>query len=389
MQPNGLVTPRRRWFRRRGEHVEDRALTRDTVPAVFFRNGAAGEAVTTRNALAIADVFACVRVLSMTAGTLPLHAYRRGDRGRERVTSALLEHPSPGMPQGTFVAWCVTTLALWGECFIGKYRGPDGAVQMLGLLAPDRVDVTIGADGEPVYAYTDPATGRPRVLSRADVIHVRLLTTDGVRGISPIGQCRESLSLAMSLTKHAGENAASGYRPDGVVSIQAGPGADEVAANLQTRWTERHKQPGRTAFVTSEVTYTPVGLPARDAQFVEQQQWSTLTVCRVLGVPPWMIGASSGDSMTYSNTESQGQAFVKFGLTGYLSPLEAALSLDADVMPPGDTYCGFVLDALLRPDSAGRATFYTAALDEKHGWMTRAEVRGLEDLPPEETETDA
>src|SRR3712207_8646155 len=51
-------------------------------------------------------------------------------------------------------------------------------------------------------------------LFRSDVIHVRLLTTDGLRGISPIGQCRESMSLALSLTRHAGDSAAAGYRPD-------------------------------------------------------------------------------------------------------------------------------------------------------------------------------
>lgn len=43
---------------------------------------------------------------------------------------------------------------------------------------------------------------------------------------------------------------------------------------------------------------------------------------------------------------------------------------------------------MLRPDSAGRAAFYTAALDPITGWMDRNEVRRLEDLPPEEQSRD-
>jgi HK97 family phage portal protein len=361
-------------FSRKRAPVEERALTRETVPAIFFRHGAAGEPVTTRNALAVADVWACVRVLAQTAGTLPLHAYRRTGAGRERVRCELLEQPSPGMPEGTFVAWAVLTLALWGECFVGKYRSGDRLVA-LGLLAPDRVEVTLGHDGEPVYGYVDPVAGAPRLLTRADVCHVRLLTTDGVRGVSPISQCRDALSAAVAMSRHAGDSASSGYRPDGVVTVREGPGA----------WEDKHSKPGRTAFVTSEVTYTPVGLPAKDAEFVAQRQLSTVEVCRIFGVPPWMVGAPSGDSLTYANTEGQASAFVKFGLAGYIAPLEQALSLDRDVMPPGDTYCAFGLDALLRPDSAGRAAFYTAALHPETGWLTRAEARALEDLPTERT----
>ena len=43
----------------------------------------------------------------------------------------------------------------------------------------------------------------------------------------------------------------------------------------------------------------------------------------------------------------------------------------------------FELDGLLRGDAKTRAEIYTAALDPLTGWMTRDEVRRLEDLAPE------
>jgi len=345
---------------------------------------AVGEPVTTRNALSLVDVWACVRVLSWTAATLPLHAYRRTAQGRQRVEAERLDEPSPGMPQGTFVAQAVASLALHGEALIGKYRGPDDDVQMVGLLDPSLVGMEVGPDGEPVYTYVN-ALGEPVVLFRRDVIHARLMTLDGLRGVSPIRQCRDALGLASALTKHASESATGGYRPDGVVTVREGPGAEDVAENLRARWTERHSVAGRTAFVTSELSYVPISIPAKDAEFVAQRSMSSGEVARIFGVPPWVIGLPSGDSMTYSNTESQASAFVKFGLAPYTRALEQAISLDGELLPPGDTYCEMKFDALLRPDSATRAQVYAAALDPEKGWMTRDEVRVLENLDKEST----
>jgi hypothetical protein len=43
-------------------------------------------------------------------------------------------------------------------------------------------------------------------------------------------------------------------------------------------------------------------------------------------------------------------------------------------------YAEFSVEALLRADSAGRSAFYNVAL--QNGWMSRNEVRRLENLPP-------
>jgi HK97 family phage portal protein len=346
-----------------------------------------GEPVTVSNSMKLLDVWACVRVLSQTAATLPLVSYRKTATGRQRVEAEYLANPSPGMTQNVFIAWLVQSLALHGEAFIGKYRGPDGELRMVSLLDPSLVGVEVGPDGEPIYSSTN-ALGEPLVLFRSDVIHVRLTTIDGVRGVSPIAQCRDALGLSSALSQHATETAEGGYRPDGVVTVQAGPGAEDVANNLREKWSERHAKPGRTAFVTSELSYTPISIPAADAQFVEQRRLSTVEVCRVFGVPVWMIGGTTGDSQTYSSTEMQASAFVKFGLSPYTTAIEQAISLDGELMPPGgDSYCSFDFNALLRPDAAVRAQVYTAALNPQTGWSTRAEIRTLEDLPAEGSTT--
>jgi len=99
-------------------------------------------------------------------------------------------------------------------------------------------------------------------------------------------------------------------------------------------------------------------------------------------VPAWAIDAPTGDSLTYGNVLEQNRAFVTHSLRPWLGRLERAISNDADLCP-GGTYVLFNLDGLLRADAAKRSEIYARALDPETGYMTRAEVRALEELPPE------
>ena len=130
------------------------------------------------------------------------------------------------------------------------------------------------------------------------------------------------------------------------------------------------------------ISYQSLALSMQDADFIAQRNLSTAEICRIFRIPTWMLSASSGDSMTYSNVESQALAFVTWGLRPWLILIEQAISEDADLCP-GSLYCEFLLDALLRADSKTRSEVYTAALDPITGWMTRAEIRRAENLPPE------
>ena len=98
--------------------------------------------VTPTAALAIADVWAAVRVLADAASSLPLHVYRKTAVGRERVTSGklvdLLDRPGPATSQADLISTLMSHLAIWGNGYLAKYRQA-GEVAQLGLLAPDLV----------------------------------------------------------------------------------------------------------------------------------------------------------------------------------------------------------------------------------------------------------
>jgi HK97 family phage portal protein len=376
-----------RWrLGRRRDAPEDRALTASTISPALIPYATSGQAaVLPTNALAVADVFACVRALSDAAASIPLVSYRKTASGRTRVAGALgdlLRQPAPATTQANLVGQAVAHLNLYGNAYLGKFRDADGKIEQLALLHPDCVAPELRA-GRPVYTVSD-GRGRQSEHGVEDVIHIRALSTDGLLGLSPVRQCRVALGLSQSLAQHAAAFFENGARPSGILKVPNDIDPDELIA-LRASWSQRHTGTAnahRTAIVSGDVAFDAITGPLDDLQFVEQRHLSTAEIARIFRVPPWMVGASSGDSMTYSNVEQQTLAFVTYSLRPWLVLIEQAVSEDADLCR-GSLYVEFLLDALLRADSRTRADVYTAALSPDTGWMNRAEVRRLENLDPE------
>lgn len=372
---------------RHRRRVEQRSLSRENVPAVMLP-GPPGAAVTPRTALAVADVFACVRALVDTASTLPLIAYRRSGESRVRLTSgrlaALLDRPAPGKPGYALLADVMASLQLHGDAFVGKYRDEDGEVSQLGVIDPTRVTVEVRG-GMPLYTIS-PARGERQTVTERDVLHVRSpLSLDGIRGLSPVSAARQAVESAAAIASHAAATFKNGARPSGVLKVPPGPEQQEVMENLRSGFEARHggaDNGGRVAVLAADISFEAISIPPNDLQFVEQRQFATAEIARIFRLPPWIVGAPTGDSLTYSTVEQQGQAFVLYALRPWLVAIEASLNGDPDLVPEG-AFVEFLIDALLRADSSARAAIYTQALNAETGWMDRAEVRALENLPTE------
>jgi HK97 family phage portal protein len=365
--------------------TEDRALTRANVPAVMLNSAPGAASVTPSSALTIADAYACIRALADAAASLPLHVYRKTPEGRTRLegrTAELLRRPAPATTTANLVGQLVAHLNLHGNAYVGKFRNADGQVEQLALLAPDRVTPELRG-GLPLYTVSDDR-GRQSVHGTGDIIHVRALSTDGLVGLSPVRQCRVALGLSAQLAEHAARFFDNDARPSGILKIPS-IGSREQIQHVKAAWDAGHRgltNAHRIAVVAGEASFESVSMPLEDAQFLGQRELSAQEVARIFRVPPWIVGAKDGGSMTYSNTEQQALHFATYSLRPWLVLIEQALSADADLFA-ANQYAEFVLDGLLRSDAATRADVYAKALDPVTGWMTRDEVRRLENLDPE------
>ncbi len=384
------------------ERAEDRTLTPQTVPPVMLpysrhrwhHHGALLDA-NPSTALRIADAYSCVRVLSDAVASLPPNVYRQTPTGRVRVgddqrLAALLKRPSPGSTSADLFGTVMAHLNTHGNAFVGKYRGADGEIVQLGCLYPSQVRVELRGN---VITYILSRTDGVFELGLSDVLHIKAMSSDGpgangLLGLSPVAQCRLALSLSANLQESARQFFENGSMPSGVMSIEGA--SEEGVKAFEEEWRNRQSlQAGKfhsIAVVNAETSFTPIAFSERDTQFLEQRQLSAVEVARCFRVPPRLIGAASGDSMTYSNVLEENRHFVTHSLRPWLVRIERAFSNDAELCP-GGTFLEFDLDALLRADLATRSEIYQRALgDDKHpAWMTVNEIREAESLPPLDT----
>jgi HK97 family phage portal protein len=384
-------------FWRRAERVEDRALTKESLPPVLAPPIAAAEAINARSAYGLADVFACIKALADAAALCELRCWRDTEQGRVTLTGGrgpgLLRSPAPGVSQPALIASLVQSFAAFGESFCGKVRDADGQIIQLESLDPARMVVRLDK-GQPVYDYYSPLDGPFMGLGVQDVIHVYgMKSPDGLRGASPIGLCRESLGLAASLNTAAAATWANGAVPAGVLAIGGaapGPNVQDQIKSLKYAWEARHQGPdqrGRVAVIRGDITWQSLSLPLTDSEFIAQRRLSTAEIARIFRVPVSVIGGSTGDSVTYRNAVGEAELLVKFGLAPILRLHEAALGSDSDLLPGDSTGCSFDVDrVLLRADPSTRAAInvqYVAA-----GIISVEEARereGLGPMPPGHT----
>src|SRR4051794_7636018 len=235
--------------------------------------------VTPDAALKLADAYACVRVLADSISSLPLKAYRRTDQGRVPIgsdarISQLLERPAPGSTSVDLISQIVVHLNVYGEAFLGKYRS-DGEIVQLGLLPGDQMQVELRGQR---MVYTLETTTHGEVeLGPEDVLHIKGMSLDGLRGLSPIRQCAVALGVADALGRYAKGYFERGARPSGVLTVpnQSSSTATDMSAQLANARHGGVDNMHRVMVVSGDVQFTPISLSADDSQFVETREVST------------------------------------------------------------------------------------------------------------------
>jgi HK97 family phage portal protein len=237
------------------------------------------------------------------------------------------------------------------------------------LLAPERVQVE--ANGRLIYRIDG------QEVERSSIWHVKAFTAPGqVLGLSPTGHARQAIGLGLGAERYAARFFGDGGMPAGVLTTDKDIG-QEQALKIKAQWRARYADANREIAVLGYgAHFQPVSIPPEEAQFLETTQANVRTICRYFGVNPELVGADSGNSLTYANVEQRALDFLTFGLRPWLVRLETALS----ALLSSTTTVKFNAAALVRTDLLTRYQAHESAI--RAGWKLRSEVRELEDLPP-------
>lgn len=338
-------------------------------------------------ATGLASTWACVSFWAGNIAGLPLTIYRPGPMG---VPIEDREHPlfwllrSPNYDQSAFDFWeyMVAAIELRGNAYAEIIKRADGAVVALSPIPPHLVTVTRQRDGSLRYVWE--ADGTRHDEPQEKVLHIRGFGGGPLGGVSPLDACRGTFSSALSAENAARATFSNGARPSGTLSTDK-PLKPEQRLEAERLLQEKFVgavNAGRPMLLDNGLTWQSLSITPEAAQMLESRQFSLEEICRVFEVDPHLVGHTAGNSFLGSSIANQTLSLLKFKMRKRLKRIEGAL--EKQLLTQSERKAGvsieFNVEAFLRADSQGRATYYQIMKQ----FMTRNEIRALEGLAPVE-----
>lgn len=389
-------------LRKASEQRAQNQFVEPLVPGRPAYSSPAGVDVNADTAIRMSTVYACVRLLGDTIGSLPLSAYVR--RGRQRISYAAVygsqpewvSRPNPDTTRLEFYEQVITSLNLHGNAFILTVRDELGDVMELYCINPQNVrirrataeselyyEVTIGTNSQnSLYDGLQSAEGATKtmILTKREMLHIPLFRLPGqLLGLGPIGAARITLGSAMAAEVYAASYFGNAANPGGVIE-SPGELTEEQITDIARNWNLSHTGPyraGKLGVLTGGASFKPLTLNAADAQLLEVRRFGVEEIARLFRVPISLLGHPVAGAMSFASVEAQNLSFVQHSLRPLLERIEQALS---PLLPESDGFIKFNLDALLRGTTLERYEAYTKGLNE--GFLSINDVHASEDMAP-------
>jgi phage portal protein, HK97 family len=359
--------------------------------SLLFGRTTSGKTVNERTALQTTAVYACVRILSETIASLPLHVYRYTEGGKTKDTEHVLytllhDEPNPDMTSFVFRETLMSHLLIWGNAYAQILRDRSGQVIGLYPLLPDQMSVHRSEKGKLYYVYNRYEEDNPNfqekgsiVLSQEEVLHIPGLGFDGLIGYSPIALAKNAVGMTLACEEYGASFFSNGANPGGVLEH---PGILKDPGKVRDSWNAVYqgtRNAHKVAVLEEGMSYKQIGIPPEEAQFLETRKFQINEIARLFRIPPHMVGDLEKSS--FSNIEQQSLEFVKYTLDPWVVRFEQALKKSLLLPEEKKThFIKFNVDGLLRGDYQSRMNGY--AIGRQNGWLSTNDIRKLEELNP-------
>ncbi|MGF7180395.1 phage portal protein [Tunturiibacter psychrotolerans] len=319
-------------------------------------NSASGEPINESIALTQATVYACTRVIAESIGSMTLRLYKKMPKGRQEAIDNPLHRMlsvSPNVEMSSPVVWeaLAGAMALTGNSYAEILRNKEGSPVGIYPLDPRQTEPVRLPNGMLAYktgvAVKD---GLTRIIASADMLHFPLFSFDGLKGLSPIGQNRNSIGLAIASEKFGSKFFGNNSVPPAFLT-PVGDVSEEDLANMRAHWEGANSaaNQGRIGVLPSDWKLTQLSMSQEDAQYLETRQFSRTEIASIFRVPPNMVGDTA--RMSNTNHEQQSLTFVTDTLRPYLVRIER--EIQRKLLPTdGSLFAEFDVSERLRGDFA-------------------------------------
>lgn len=369
---------------KRGSHPSNPSLK--TLSVFGVRPSTAGVDVSEHTAQACIAVASCVKIIAETSSMLPCKVFldengTKGPDSNHPLYRVLHDEANTEMSAMTFKETFTSHVASWGNGYAEKEYNGAGDIIGLWPLGPDRTEPERGPAGQLRYRTRLP-DGEEKILAADQVLHVKGLSSTGLKGLSPIGQIRQAVGLALAMEEYGARFFANGAIP-GVVLKHPGELSPAAKKNIRDSWNDRHEGLSRTqrlAILEEGVTLEKIGIPPEEAQFLQTRQFQDRQIAKFYRIPLHML-ADMEKGSGFSSVEQMTLDFIKFTLMPWLVRLEQ--EYNRSLLLPSERRTRFVkhvVAGLERGDFKSRTDAYF--IGRQGGWYSVDDIRELEDLNP-------
>jgi HK97 family phage portal protein len=336
-------------------------------------------------------VQACVNAIANPISILPLNLYFKNPTTGARQKAAWHElymlmkrKPNSWESPTLFIAKMLRHILQHGNAYI--WRGMvDGKIGALQLLNPESVKRDVSLWPQVRYWYNrTPYTD-------AEILHIpSLITDDTGLGISPVDLAKAAVTLGIQLDQYSLNGFANGLNTKLLIDIKEmskdaknTEEASKIAATVSDYIRRNYagaENAGKPLITwagmeTKELTHQSSN---RDAELLESRKWQEIEICKIFGVPPWMVNGSY--AVPYGGLEPAMMMFLNFTLSPYLRHIEQRLDTLLTAYEQEAYYFEFDFNVLLRPDEKSRGEFYTKLFNM--GAISPAGICAKENLDP-------
>lgn len=357
-----------------------------TTPLAYSADAA--DPVTIDTAFQISVVWACVKLLSETIGSMPIKVYNVNEQG---IRTRNFDHPVAKLFSGKLNKWntriefietMTMQLVLQGNCYAIKQKNALGNIIGLMPLMSQNMEVALTEENGDIYYKYSRDGGQAKEYSQDEILQVRGMG-NGIVGLSALGYARNSLGIAQASEKSVTKIYSNGSKPTGVLTIDRVLKDDQRGAVKKNFEDLASGTDDRLLVLEAGMQYHQVSMTPQDVELLSTRKFQIEDLARFFGVPSVMINDTSATTVWGSGIQQIVEGFYKLGVRPYLERYEEAFKIW--LLKPEERekiVIEFDFQEFLRPDQSARLKMYGEAISK--GIMTPNEARaqeGWEALP--------
>lgn len=318
-------------------------------------------------ALKNSDIFSAIRKIS---GDIAGNEIIYDDESQQGKRLINLINKAPNENQNAWSFWfaIMCSALLNGNSYAKIDKNSSG--QVTGLTFLENSDVTVMQDDKTnvlTYVY------QGKRLSSDKVLHFKVFTQDGYKGVSPIYALRDQIDIQHSKNDLMTDYFRSGYIGKSVLTIKGADLDASAKQKIRDKFLSANSAKSNVIVLDDNTDYKNLAVDKSIMDVANSVDWTTRQVASAFGLPVEVLGVEN----EHSSNEQSMLSYLQSTLTYYFKCITS--ELDAK-LATGNHHFNFDTSKLFTADTTIMYKMYENAI--QNGLLTPNEARSKLGLPP-------